>query len=197
MRKSGVALLCVGACVAVSMMVLVSHAVAQEAQKSKDSDIALCDVKEVLANYPKARDLYMDLQKRRGEVEMEDNRRRDAIENIESELGQLRRGGKEWERRFAEMQKLNIDREVWLKYQNGLLMHEHHRITRQLYEEISVAAGEVAKERGFSAVLSFDRNLPETASSQELGAVIETRSVLWMDEQVDITEDVLKQLTKN
>lgn len=169
---------------------------AQDAASSytPQTRIAVCDIKEILANFPKAKDLFADLQKRRTEIEMEDKKRRDALENIEGELAQLKRGGTEWERRFAEMQRLGIDREVWIKHQNGMMMHEHHKITRALYEEVVQAAGKVARDRGYHLVLSYDRNMPETANSQELGAVLETRSVIWTDSQVDITEDVLKQI---
>ncbi|HUT59679.1 MAG TPA: OmpH family outer membrane protein [Phycisphaerae bacterium] len=166
------------------------------AAQAKPSRVAVLDVKEVLENYERAKDLMNDLQKRGMQLEEEDKQRKAAIDRIEAEMQQLKPGGPEYKKRAMEQQKLVIERDVWKKFQTSVLLGEHHGLTRILYEDIRKMAALVAEQQGIDIVLYTEHKMPETKSSPELGKVLEDRKVLYAAPSVDLTETVLKRLNQ-
>jgi Skp family chaperone for outer membrane proteins len=164
--------------------------------KSVPVRVAVLDVMEVLENYQRAKDLLDGLQKRKQQLDAEDVKRKENLDRIEAELDQLKKGAPEYEKRFNELQRLVIDREVWKKFQSAILLREHHALTRLLYEEIQQMAAQVAKEQSYQIVLYYERKMPESKSTPELGAILESRKVVYHDPSVDLTGTVLKRLNE-
>lgn len=164
--------------------------------RAKPTSVAVLDVKEVLENYERAKDLMDDLQKGRMQLEAEDKERKKAIDRIEAEMQQLKKGGTEYEKRAKEGQKLVIERDVWKKFRTSVLLGEHHGLTRILYEDIRKMAALVAEQQGIDIVLYIEHRMPETRSSPELGKVLESRKVIYAAAGADLTETVLKRLNQ-
>ena len=156
--------------------------------------VAVLDVEEVITNYQRAIDLRKGLENRRNALLLEDQKRKDAMAQIEATLRALTEGSVEYLNQVNEMQRLAIDREVFLRVQTSLLESDHHRLLRALYEDVAKMAAIVAKEQGYRVALYVDRKLPKTNNSNELTAVLKDRKVVWADPSVDITETVLKRL---
>jgi len=160
------------------------------------SSVAVCDVVEVFNSYDRARDLTEKLNERRAEIERENRERLDAIEAIQTELEGLREGSPEYEKRFEEMQRLSINRKAWLQYEDQLALREHHRLTREMYEEVTSMVGRTAAERGYDVVIYVERGPVRSENTQELLAEIARRRVLYAAERVDLTDTVLTELNR-
>lgn len=169
---------------------------AQPTGGADGSRVAVCDVVEVFNSYDRARDLTEQLNERRAEIERENRERIDTIEVIQTELEGLREGSPEYERRFEEMQRLSIDRKAWLQYQDQLALREHHRLTREMYEEVTSMVGRVGAERGYDVVLYIERGPVRSENTQELLTEIARRRILYAAERVDLTSVVLAELNR-
>jgi Skp family chaperone for outer membrane proteins len=156
--------------------------------------VAVLDVEEVITNYQRAIDLRKGLENRRNALLLEDQKRKDAIAQIEATLRSLAEGSAEYVKQVNEMRRLAIDRDAFLRFETSLLESEHHRLLRALYEDVAKMAAIVAQQAGYKVVLYVDRKLPKTNNSNELTAVLKDRKVVWADPSVDITETVLKRL---
>jgi len=158
--------------------------------------VAVCDVVEIFNNYQRAKDLTAKLNERRTAIQTENNERGKKIDDMEDELKALKPGSKEYEGRFNERQRLIIERDAWLKFQETLAIREHHRLTEEMYNEIQDVIAALAKDRGFHIVLFRDPKNLVSQSTAELLQQINLRKVLYSDNSVDLTEDVLRRLNE-
>ena len=156
--------------------------------------IATCNVVEILNNCQKAKDLTAKLNKERARIEEEVEKRNAAIDNLTKELKLLTSGSEEFEQRFAEKQRLVINREAWLKFEQAKALRTHQTLTREMYDEVQKAIGIVAKSRGVKLVLHQQRGKLRANTTAEMRAEISQRQVVYSDETVDITTSVLSSL---
>ena len=167
---------------------------AQAAAKKPAGPVAVCDIKELLENFQKAKDMMNGLNDRRLKLENEEKDRIAKTDGIQAEIKELKAGSPEYEKRFSELQRLTFDREVWKKFESAVLLREHHRYTRMLYDDMRNTVAQIAKEQGIQVVLFIEHRIPETQNSPELGQVMESRKVIYADPSADITEQVLKRM---
>ena len=175
-------------------LVVATHLDAQSGDKAPAGPVAVCNVLEILNNCQKAKDLTARLNKERGRIEKEVKSRSEAIDNLTKELKLLTVGSEEFEQRFAETQRLQINREAWLKFEQTKAMRTHQKLTREMYDEVQKAIGIVAKGRGFKIVFHQQRGKLQAATTAEMRAEILQRQVVYSDEAVDITASVLSSL---
>lgn len=192
MKTSRMVLVLVGAALVAGLAY--RDLMAQAAVKKPAGPVAVCDIKELLENYQKAKDLMNSLNDRRMKLENEEKDRIAKTDGIQAEIKELKAGSPEYEKRFSELQRLTFDREVWKKFESAVLLREHHRYTRLLYDEMRNSVAQIAKEQGIQVVLFIEHRIPETQTSPELGQVMEGRKVIFADPSVDITEQVLKRM---
>jgi len=175
-------------------LVVATHIDAQAGAPAAAGPVATCNVVEILNNCQKAKDLTAKLNKERGRIEKEVEKRSEAIDNLTKELKLLTSGSEEFEQRFAEKQRLMINREAWLKFEQTKAMRTHQKLTREMYIEVQKAVGIVAKGRGFNIVFHQQRGKLRAATTAEMRAEILRRQVVYSDEAVDITASVLSSL---
>ena len=75
-------------------------------------------------------------------------------------------------------------------------MREHHRLTRDMYDEIRRMVAQVARDNGFQLILYREKEEQPTENTPELLQQIERRKVLYCDDEVDITAPVLTRLNQ-
>jgi len=158
--------------------------------------VAVCDVVGIFNNYQRAKDLTAKLNERRRSIQAENEQRGKEIEAIKMELEGLKKGSREYEKRFKEMQRRTFDRAAWLKYEESLAIREHHRLTREMYTQIQETVATVARRQGFHIVLFRDPEKLTSQNTSELLRQINMRKVLYSDDRVDITEETLRTLNE-
>jgi len=182
------------AIVSAAGLIVATHRDAQSGAPAEAGPVAVCNVVEILNNCQKAKDLTASLNKERGRIEKEVEKRTAAIDNLNKELKLLTVGSEEFEQRFAEKQRLMINREAWLKFEQTKAMRTHQKLTREMYVEVQKAVGIVAKSRGFKIVFHQQRGKLRANSTAEMRAEISQRKVVYSDETIDITASVLSSL---
>lgn len=158
--------------------------------------VAVCDVVQVFNNYTKAKDLTAKLNARRDEIKAENDSRVKSIENMAMEIEGLREGSPEYETRMNEIQRLSIERQAWIQFQQQLTMRDHHRLTREMYDEILVMIRNVSQENGIEIVLYHMNEDIASEDTEQLLQQIQARKVLYASPQSDLTETVLARLNR-
>jgi len=164
------------------------------ADKPANATVAVCDVVVVFNEYQRAKDLTLRLNERRDALRAENEKRGKAIDVLRTELEGLKAGSKEYEQRLNEVQRLTIERTAWLQFQESLIMRDHQRLTREMYEQILRMIQTVGEQQGFLVVIQRDKESLESQSTQELIQKIASRKVLYNHSSVDITDSVLARL---
>jgi Skp family chaperone for outer membrane proteins len=195
MRKPQTYVLVIVVCLTVGL-VLLTHLPAQTpvAPTAPEARVAVCDMQRIFSEYNRAKDLLAQLNEKRQALAAEDEQRSKAIDALQVELAGLKPGSAEYEARLAQAERQQIDRAVAMQFAESTLRREHRQLTMDMYVEVSQAVAAVAQDRGFNLVLYRDGVLVDTDETLELLAQIRSRKVLYCDEGLDISTDVLSRL---
>jgi Skp family chaperone for outer membrane proteins len=170
------------------------RAQAPAAPVAPEGRVAVCDMQRVFSEYNRAKDLLSKLNDKRQALAAEDEQRGKAIDALQVELAGLKPGSAEYEARRDQAERQQIDRAVAMQVGESALRREHRRLTIDMYTEITQAVGAVAQERGFNLVLYRDGPLVDTDETLELLAQIRSRKLLYCDESLDVSTEVLARL---
>lgn len=175
---------------------LLTDAFAQQdgSSVSVPSPVAVCDIVQVFNSYERAKDLNTVREDRKRSLQGENETRTKEIEAVNLELEGLKEGSKAYETQFNKQARLAIEQETWLKMQQMLMLRDHFRLTKDMYEQIRATIATVAKSRGYHIVLFRDQEELVAQNTSELVQEIARRKMLYASSQVDITDDVLLRL---
>lgn len=195
MNRKGIYLIVVAALAAGA--ILLREGAAQPGRSVTPSTrVAVCDIVEIFDNYQRAKDLTAQMNEEAGKIRAENEKRGKAIDDIKTELENLNPGSKEYEKRLDEIERLTINRKAWLDYMTAKNMRNHHRLTREMYEEIRAMVARVAKERDLKLVIHRNRSKVSSNNTRELLAAIANRKVIYAAEELDLTEVALARLNQ-
>jgi Skp family chaperone for outer membrane proteins len=158
--------------------------------------IAVCDIGHVFDQYERVKEINLKRNKEVQEIQAEDQRRLKAIDELKTELESLAPGSNEHEARYKEVQKQSIEREAWLEVQKTMSMHDHHRLMKEIYEQIVQEVGKAAEENGIQIVLYRSREKLQTENTSQLMQQMALRTILYASDNVDVTETVLTRLNQ-
>jgi len=158
--------------------------------------VAVCDITQLFNNYQRAKDLSGQFEQRRTTLRLENDNRGKELDKAKAELDGYKLGSEAYEKKFNEIQKLTLDRKSWLEYQETVVMRDHHRLTREMYDEVTKMIGRLAKDRNIRLVLFRERDQIESDNTPQLLNQIERRKVLYADDGIDITDQVLGRLNE-
>ncbi|MCJ7544133.1 MAG: OmpH family outer membrane protein [Phycisphaerae bacterium] len=195
MRKAQAYVLLTAVCLTVGLVFLTHlRAQAPAAPPAREARAAVCDMQILFTEYTRAKDLLAQLNEKRQALAAEDEQRSKAIDALQAELNGLKPDSAEYEARRAQAERQQIDRAVAMQYAESDLRRQHRLLTMDMYAEISKVVAAVAQERGFNLVFYRDGALVDTDETLELLAQIRSRKLLYSDNSLDITSDVLTRL---
>ena len=194
MKSSKTLLLVVGALAAWAILLGTLRAQPRRGAAGAPTRVGVCDIAEVFNNYKRARDLTTKLDARRQRIKSENEKRTKAIESLQMELERLKEGSKKYEQTLNEIQRLSIERQAWLQFQDSLAVRDHHRLTKEMYQEILKMVGAIAEAKGMDLVLYREGSAPPTKNIAELLRAIQTRKILYSADTIDVTEETLRRL---
>ena len=158
--------------------------------------VAVCDLVEVFNNYLRAKDLTAQRDDRLEKIKNEQRLRQKAIDGVKLRMEGLKKDSPQYEKELNEMQRQTIDLTNWIQFQETLILREHYRLTKEMYNDILKAVEKVARERGVQLVLDRQRQEVETDNTSDLLRQMERRRVLYCDETLDLTEVALSRLNE-
>jgi Skp family chaperone for outer membrane proteins len=196
MKSSKTLLLVIGALAAWAILLGNLGAQPRGEIRGMPTRVAVCDIAEVFNNYKRAKDLTAKLDARRLRIKNENTKRGKALEALQMELESLKESSKKYEQTFNEIQRLSIERQAWLQFEDSLAVREHHRLTKEMYEQTLAMVTVIAKAKGLDLVLYREGKIPPTQNITELLRVVRARKVLYSANTIDITEETLRRINE-
>jgi len=197
MKNSKLFLIVIAALVTGAFLMKDTLAQRKPAAAPASTRVAVCDVIQVFNNYKRSQDLSAQLNQKRQQTALEEKKRVKEINALQMELTALKQGSPEYEKRVQKLQKLTIDVKVWKQFQEALIMSRHHKLTKDLYQEILATVARVAKEKNFQVVIYGQRSDIPSKNTPQLLQMIEFRKVLYSAPGLDLTDTVLDRLNRN
>ena len=156
--------------------------------------LAVCDIAEVLVQYNRSKDLKEEFSSRQQVIRAEDEKRTKTAQDLARELEQLNPASEQFQKRFADLEKQQLELKNWRDWQDSSLRRWHLRMMRELYQEVVAAVAETAKERGVQVVFYQERlDLAADDIGQMLNQIAR-RQVIYSAPDTDMTPLVLKKL---
>ena len=169
---------------------------AQTGSPSGGHEVAVLDLVRIFNECAQITDLNQLIREKSDSFSKEAAQREKVIEDKQMELQAFKIGSADWEARRKDLVRLNIDANVWLKVTEQQVDQEKFDWTRIIYEQAIKVATDVAKERGYDAVLQRTEFKPQEIEPtvQNLRRVIQERAVLYNTPDIDITELVIRKM---
>ena len=178
----------------VGFLALVST-VAVAAEPAK---IAVANTAKIFGDTAELKDLKQKMETERKVLEGVEKEKREHITALKSARDALKPETHQYQDKNAELLKAAIEFETWGKINQANFQREQKLQMKQLFEKIQDAVATVAKQKGFDLVLTDQRpEIPDDIDQlnlEQIRALINTRNVLYANEKVDISADVLAML---
>jgi Skp family chaperone for outer membrane proteins len=169
---------------------------ARSASAEGNHNVAVLDLVRIFNECAQITDLNQLIREKSDAFAKEATQRRKVIEDKQMELQAFKTGSPDWEARRKDLVRLNIDANVWLKVTEQQVDQEKFDWTRIIYEQAVQVASNLAKERGYVAVLQRTefKPLEIEPTVQNLRRVIQERAVVYNTAEIDITELVIRKM---
>jgi Skp family chaperone for outer membrane proteins len=165
-------------------------------QGGRDFEIGFVQLERVINEYDKnaelSRRLTEELDARRAELEKDKER----IEMKKEELQLLARDSQKYRDSLLEIQVEEFRLEARLKDLQRSLDSKKIEGWKELFRDISKAAESIAKQKGLRALLVVNRGELAGTNDQDIMSQISLRQVLYADETLDVTDEVLEMLNR-
>jgi Skp family chaperone for outer membrane proteins len=159
--------------------------------------VLVCDIFRVFNQYQNDMDLSDQYNQKMQVLMIEDKKKQDKAETEEKGLTSLKEGSAEYIKQQEEVEQEKAEHQVWRQVQERGLTVWRIRETQRAYDQIVKTIAKVAKDRGAQLVMYLDTGMPKTNDLPELLQAIERRQVIYSDDSLDVTDEVLKILNAN
>jgi len=156
--------------------------------------LAVIDMGEVLTQYNRSKDLEAEYSNRAKTLNEEDEKRITAAQKLGKELEQLNPTSDEFQKRYAELEKTQLELRNWRDWQDSSLRRWRINKMRDLYLEVAAAVEKTAKDRGIQTVLRRDQTDLTADDVGQLQTKMAFKQVIYSASETDITTLVLKRL---
>ncbi|MFQ6047915.1 MAG: OmpH family outer membrane protein [Phycisphaerae bacterium] len=159
--------------------------------------IAVVDMTRVFNECQQIKDINDYLQKQDEQFRAERDKLKEAADQKQAELEAFARGSPEYLERFKQWVKLQTDYSTLVRLRERQMLVDQTRWTRQSYLQIVQAVEQIAKDRHLALVLYRDEMDLKTNNLQELERRLRGRKVIYVDQALDITDQVLEKVNRD
>jgi|GEM_PF-3548104 len=159
--------------------------------------IGFADIKKIIDEYKRTQTLEEKIDREREKKSDEIQKKKTKLDEIKDELKMLAKGSlvffkKTKEGRRLEMEINLMEDELKIDLQRRLLW-----ATKQIYEDISMKIEDFAREKGYMVIFKVEKGEIESESKAELILKINSRSVLYYDPSLDVSQEIIDRLNRD
>jgi Skp family chaperone for outer membrane proteins len=186
-------LVLLGILAAAAMAALVP--VRAQAPQGAPARVAVCSPRKVMNTIQEAKDLQQQNEATGKNLVAERTQRESKLKDMQQALQLLKSDSPGYADKVKELETATVEYEVWVKVKQFENDRTVKTQTKQLWEKVTATVAEVAMQKGYDIVLADARvDIPDDLTQltdQQLNQVIQTRNVLFVAAQVDVTQDVI------
>jgi len=144
------------------------------------------------------KDLKQSMENQRKQLESDANARQQKVKDLQAQRDLLKPDSAQYQDADKSFMKEAIEYDTWSKITTAQIQGQQKQQMKVLFDKIVSTTGQVAQQRGFDLVLTDQRpDLPENLQAinvDQLRAILNGRNVLYTNNKVDITGDVVAAL---
>jgi Skp family chaperone for outer membrane proteins len=193
MTNSRIALLVSLGCLVTALTVL-SLPTGTIAQSAGGSNVAVCDLGELINEYEYSKDMVDTLTTAKNELTAEMEARDAKIQAQQDVLLGLNQEYEGYDEQLKIYRTMVIEAQIWMETEEMALAKRNLNFRRTMYQNILDTVAEVARDEGYTLVVVRDSRDTSADNIQDLVSKMQNRKVLYNDDGIDITETVLSDL---
>jgi Skp family chaperone for outer membrane proteins len=181
-------------CLVVAMMVgLLGYEklFAEPKAASGPAKIALVSIRSIFQNCKKNTDYKAKMTAEQDKAIAELEKVNKEIDAIQADLKTRKSGSDEYLKLMKDVSEKKASLEGQKQYYQEQFKVKDQMWTEKMYQEVLDMVGKIAKQKGYDLVLEKDEIELPAASATELMLTIRTHKVLYYNEDMDITSEVL------
>ncbi len=159
--------------------------------------MATVDIVQIFNDYQQTRDLNDALAQAGENLKKQIQEKRKVLETKRTELEAFAQESPDFQKRFDELMKQDIEFTTWGQYMQARVEAEHRVWLKRTYQQILDSIRQLADERGVDLVLYREYPEIDGESLEAMRDNIRRRKLLWSSNQVDMTEQVLQRLNRD
>ncbi len=160
------------------------------------TNVAVLNVAEVFEKYEMTTDLETMFETKRRQASEEAESRRSSIDQMRRALTAFDPASADFARRENDLVRAEVEFQVWSTQTENRMKKEHKKWLLQIYKNTREIVAEISQDRGIDVVVTFDELTDDAPDSITLRQQILLQKVIYHNDKVDITQDVLKALNK-
>jgi Skp family chaperone for outer membrane proteins len=175
----------------ITLCSIVSQVSAQNAAK-----IATVNAARVFNEIQEKKDLTAKMENDQKSLQQADVDKKTKLKDLQSAREALKPDAPQYEQANKDLMQAAVDYEVWQRIQGANIQRMQKQQMLNIFNKITNAVGDVAKQKGLDLVIAEQR--PEVQDAQleqmtvdQLRIVINQRNVLFSNPSVDISNDVI------
>jgi len=181
--------------VAAVVVIIFAAAHAQNAMRSQPTAVAVVNWEKIYTELKEKQAVEADIQSKIDKFNEQQEKRKKNIEELRADIDLYAPDNPTFEKKQEEVDKKVVEYLTWKDYTQRKLNDERIIQIENLYRSITDAVGLVAAENGYDLVLSREGEPSfKDANLQQVLNLIALRKVLWADESVDLTDQVIQRM---
>jgi len=171
----------------------VAHAAAQ--LMAQPTAVAVVDLQAVFDGAKILEQFRADQIKWNDDFKAQREAKEKELQNMKFELDALDKNSAQFRAKAETLQFKAYEFKLWGDFQQAKVQHEQGLQLHKLYRDTRTVVAQIAKEQGYDLVL-YNDNTNEIAWNQvnELQAQIQLRKVLFANDAINITDQVVQRL---
>ena len=166
--------------------------------RAQTQKVATTNVMKVFNEIQETKDLNAKMQNEVKNVDAQNQEKKLKLRDLQSARDALKQDSPQYETKSQELTQAIIEYQAWFQITQANLARTQKLQTLQLFNKIQAAVAEVATQKGVDLVLAEQRpELPENFEQlkvEEVRSWITARNVLYMNNAIDISSDVITNL---
>ncbi len=164
-----------------------------ERPPAQPTAVATVDIVTIFDSLTELKDLESKLEQSRTTSQNALEEVNNRLKTISADLEAMTRGTQEHKEKVREAMELQAVYKARSEALNQILSIERGSMTRDLYNKVSDAIKRISDREGYDIVLFDDSTfvVPENAAYQDVYRAIVTRSLMYRNDGVDITDQVV------
>ncbi len=157
--------------------------------------IGLCNVLKIIEGTKEFKDMVDAAKKRQDDFNNQVNDKKKQATDMQTQLGFLDPNSPQYKTQNEALLKFSIETDVWAKMTEASEQRLQKANTKALFDKLDAAIAQVAKNKQLNLVLADQRqDIPsnlDTIDINTLNQLLVSRSILYHDPNLDITQDVI------
>jgi Skp family chaperone for outer membrane proteins len=184
-----------GAALAWSLLAPATSVVQAQGPAGQGVKIAIASTGKIFTGVKEKTDVLARIKQQGNDLATQEQSKRQRLKDMQSELELIKPDAPQYEEKIEALTQATAEFKVWGESNQAKAARFEKQQTKMLFDKITVAIAEVAKEKGIDLVIAEPPTVNlERMSSAELMQLMVQRQVLFANASLDITGDVISRM---